>query len=353
MKTTTGESIYSQMINTKPGRKPAELVENESRLAVCPDMGGRIFAEVRGISMHRIDLNCVADPTCDFNNFGGGNFWPAPEGGKFGFNYEGDEWRVQPAINNQPFEIVSVNETSVELVKSVRLVNRMNVVVSALMRRRVHIIPLLDCFENYSLSGCVSYRTVDSFESIDDLPADKGLIAAWTLEQFDASETTTAFCVVKNPENAINFDYYDHPGERISYYEKGFTYRTDGGKPGQIGVKKTAAAELIGSYDPGRGVVCVRINESANEGTWFNIADNEQPQGPYSAADNYSIYNSDPDMMAYELETVGSAIVEDGFVKGSNLVSLTCFALFKEPGDTMDFAASLLGSPIAHYSPKA
>ncbi len=44
-------------------------------------------------------------------------------------------------------------------------------------------------------------------------------------------------------------DFYEHPGDRIAYFDKGFTYKTDGLKRGQIGIKKAAGASLIGFHD--------------------------------------------------------------------------------------------------------
>ncbi len=73
------------------------------RAVFAPDLGARVFCELDGLLLHRLDLENVREPNRPFNNFGGNNFWPAPEGGQFGFNYEGDTWRVQAAINNQPF----------------------------------------------------------------------------------------------------------------------------------------------------------------------------------------------------------------------------------------------------------
>ena len=80
---------------------------DKAACALCPDMGGRVFGEVGGISLHRIDLDAVRRPDQPFANFGGGNFWPAPEGGKFGFNYRGNEWYVQSCINATPFLVAS------------------------------------------------------------------------------------------------------------------------------------------------------------------------------------------------------------------------------------------------------
>ena len=75
-----------------------------------PALDGVMFAAPRhpytqGLirSIPRIDLAAVRQPDQPFNNFGGMNLWPAPEGGPFGFNYEGSRWYVQPAINVEPF----------------------------------------------------------------------------------------------------------------------------------------------------------------------------------------------------------------------------------------------------------
>ena len=98
-----------------------EFTQGPAKCVLCPDMGGRIFAGVCGISVHKIDLACVARPDRPFNNYGGGNSWPAPEGGKFAFNYRGNEWYVQECINKQPFEVVSHDEESAVILKRVVL----------------------------------------------------------------------------------------------------------------------------------------------------------------------------------------------------------------------------------------
>jgi len=149
------------------------------------------------------------------------------------------------------------------------------------------------------------------------------------------------FC--PNPQAAINFDFYDHPGDRIEYYENGFTYRADGKRKGQIGIESTAGAALIGFIDRSRNLICLRENLGPNEGKYFNIADNDQPQGPFSAADNYSIFNSDETMLAFELETIGAAKIYANRLEGSELISATAFAIFKNPVCLEEFLEKHLG----------
>lgn len=328
------ESSFKKLLDLK-GNCCIELEGNNSRIAVCPDLGGRVFAEICGMSVHRIDLENIADPSRDFNNYGGLNFWPAPEGGKFGFNYDGDAWRVQKCINNEPFQVAQVSSNSVKIEKQIALVNRFGTIMNVNMRRIVTL-SAGEC------GNCLSYKVDDSFDVIDGVSVDDGLIAAWTLEQFDASSDTVSYCKVDSPQSAINFDFYDDPRDRIEYGKTGFIYRTDGNATGQIGIKESSNAACIGFYDLSKKLLCTRKNLTSENGLYFNIADNDQPDGPFSAADNYSIYNSDTSMSFFELETVGSAIVCDGRVLGAKLSSETTFEVFDSTKEMESRIHSLL-----------
>jgi hypothetical protein len=340
------KSNYRHLIELKQDTA-IRFKEAHSEAALCPDMGGRVFVEIDGISPHRIDLETVRNPDKPFNNYGGGNVWPAPEGGKFGFNYRGDEWYVQPAINNQPFRIVSKEARSATVRKELKLTNRLGAVVETTMTRKFSLLGgVPDILKNNSVKCALSYETIDAFEVTNSVTVDQALLAAWTLEQFQATEATVSFAVVNNSPSAINFDFYDPPGQRITYYSKGFTYTTDGRCKGQIGIRKESQATRIGFYDLSRNLLCLRQKMNADVGLFFNIADNDQPQGPYSAADTYSIFNSDPDMAAFELETVGNADVENGLLKGSTLVSRTSFIIFENQKELESVISRILGGKL-------
>ena len=336
-------SKFQELLRIK---KSAVLVfQNEkAACALCPDMGGRVFGEVGGCSLHRIDLDTVHCPDQPFANFGGGNFWPAPEGGKFGLNYRLNEWYVQPCINAEPFLVGAHNDSAAVLQKQIALVNRAGTKVETRMQRAFRLIPQLPRgLQRYHLEGFLSYQTTDTFTVLNRVPVDAALLASWTLEQYEGTDQTISFCAVIHPEQAINFDFYEHPGERIAYAPQGFTYKTDAQCKGQIGIRQAAGARFIGFYDLSRRLVCLRENRSVAGGLYFNIADNDQPQGPTSAADNYSIFNSDADMGAFELETIGSAQVEEKKLKGSELISITTFAIFENLRDLQGFMDQTLG----------
>lgn len=335
---------YRELQKLKKGAL-LEIDGEDYQLCLAPDMGGRVFARVCNLPMHRIDLENAADPDRPFNNFGGGNFWPAPEGGKFAFNYGGGDWYVQRAINNQPFEVKSADKSSALIEKKIRLLNLAGTTIETRMQRKLTPSALPSLLRGCNLNGSLAYTTVDSFEVLNRVSPEEGLIASWTLEQFDATGDTVSFCLVDKPEGAINFDFYgEHPGDRIVYRKKGFTYQTDGLQKAQIGIRKDANPKMVGFFNLKQNILCVRQNLTKTDGVlYFNIADNSQPNGPFSAADSYSIFNSGTDMGIFELETIGGADVREGQLAGSRLTSLTAFAVFEKREDLEGLVREILG----------
>ncbi len=299
------------------------------RVVFAPDLGARVFCELDGRRLHRLDIENVRKSDRPFNNYGGNNFWPAPEGGQFGFNYRGNEWYVQPAINHEPFAIKTSTRTTAKAVKQVVLHNRFGTDLEVVMQREFGIDRVPEPIRSLEPAASIAYTVTDRLEVQNDITTEQALIACWTLEQFDASDQTIAFVKVNKPQQAINFDFYEHPQDRIRYGHNGFFYRVDGQKRGQIGIKKAAQAEYIGFYDLENKLLCIREIISQSGDLYFNMADNEQPRGPFSAADNFSIYNSDTDAGFFELETVSGAMVENHQLKGSQITSRTSFARFE------------------------
>lgn len=320
------------------------LASDGNRVVVAPDMGGRVFVEAGGLSVHRIHWPTVEQPDRPFNNFGGMNLWPAPEGGAFGFNYLGNEWRVQSAINNESFSVCRCRDSSVVLAKHATLINRRGTDVEVTISRDVRLVAPAPCLEGQPLAAVVAVETQDSMAVQNQVSSNEALIAAWNLEQFDATEETVAFVRVASPRNAVNFDFYEPPPfNLIAWYDAGFTFRVNGRQRGQIGLRHAARPELIGFYDATACLLCLKENTGPIEGLFFNIADNDQPSGVYSAADSYSIFNSDADMAAFELETVGPLILGDGRLLHSSLTSRSTYAVFPDVDSLRKFVQQLLG----------
>jgi hypothetical protein len=313
-----------------------------AKVFFAPELGARVFCELNGMSVHRLDIENVRKPDKPFNNYGGNNFWPAPEGGGMGFNYDGNTWRVQTAINNEPFLIKSSSKNSAVAQKRTILENRKGTHIEVRMQRTFAVDTIADVLRCKNHERCFAYTVEDTIEVLNKVKIEDALLACWTLEQFDASDTTFGFVKVKNPEKAINFDFYEDPREKITYKAGGFIYKTDGLKAGQIGVKTGSKAEFAGFYDLSKNLICIREIVEESKGIYFNIADNAQPDGPYSASDNFSIFNGSKEQGFFEIETIGAAMTEGDFLKRSKLKSRTSFVVFDSVAELKSVICEIL-----------
>lgn len=299
-----------------------ELRSGEGGVLVCPNLQGRIFCRIDNELIHRLDVAALESPSpTEFNNLGGNSLWPAPEGGRFAFNYlpGSDRWLVQEGIAETRAKVVVQEQNKVIVEKRIPLTNRKGVKIRVVFRRAV-LVPTAPLPKGYDLAG-VSYRTEDTFEPTGSYSLENVLLAPWSLEQFRGAEGVVAFCKVPQPETAINFDFYTHPGERIRYGEGFFTFALGGEARHQIGVKMASAPQLLGALDYNCSLLILRQTRK-EEGLYFNIADNEQADGPYSAADMYSVFNGGA-LEFFELETIGAMQAGGGRLAPSTLVSET------------------------------
>ena len=304
----------------------ARLVElgcDKGSVLIAPALNGRLFCQLDGELVHRLDAAAMQSPSREgYDNLGGNSLWPAPEGGAFAFNYppDSDAWYVQEGISKAIPSVVLDGPNRALIEKRIALTNRKGVCIDTEYRRRVFLSDISSQLDGYSLHG-MCYETEDAFELQGKYPADNILLAPWSLEQFPGAEGIIAFGSTANEEDALNLDFYADPGDRIERCPGGFTFRLGGSERHQIGVKVKANPKCIGALDLGRSLLILR-KARAQDGLYFNIADNEQPTGPFSTADLYSIFNGG-DLGFFELETIGSMQTADGLLCGSVLHSQT------------------------------
>ena len=300
-----------------------ELDGGDGGVLVCPGLQGRIFCRIENELVHRLDVVALVSPSrTSFNNLGGNSLWPAPEGGPFGFNYlpGSNDWVVQEGIAEVPALVTHREAAKAVLEKQINLVNRRGVAIAMTCRRVVSVPGTEGSPNGFDLAG-LTYRTEDTFELSGSHRPEEVLLAPWSLEQFPGAEGVTAFCKVNAPKDAINDDFYGSPEERIAYGKNFFTFALGGEARQQIGVRTASAPELIGAIDSGRSILMLR-KTAPQDGVYFNIADNDQPRGPYSASDLYSIFNGG-ELNFFELETIGAMRLAGGTLAPSTLVSET------------------------------
>jgi hypothetical protein len=300
-----------------------ELNCGRGSVLLPPLLGGRIFCQLDGELVHRLDGTALRNPSAtEYDNLGGNSLWPAPEGGAFGFNYPpgGDAWMVQDGIAKAVPTITCDGRNAARVEKRIVLTNRKGVNVDLDYRRVVSVPDRLDLPAGYALEG-MCYNTEDIFEPRGEHSADDVLLAPWSLEQFPGSDGIVAFGKTAGSEDAINCDFYGDPGDRLARRAGRFTFMLGGEARHQIGVRVQSRPQFIGALDAARSLLILRKTE-AGQGVYFNIADNEQPDGPFSAADLYSIFNGG-ELGFFELETIGAMRVVEGRVSASALSSET------------------------------
>lgn len=300
-----------------------ELSSERGSVLMPPRLNGRIFCHLDGEIIHRLDTNALLNPSrTEYNNLGGNSLWPAPEGGDFAFNYRPNTnaWYVQEGIADAIPSVRLTSDGGAVVEKSITLTNRKGAEIDLIYRREISLLPQDPAWEKYGLVG-LAYDTIDIWEPVGDYSQDDVLIAPWSLEQFPGAEGIIAFGRYAIGENAINRNFYGDPGVRIDQRAGQFTFRLGGIERHQIGVRVESKPQFIGALDPSRRILLIRQTE-LQDALYFDIADNEQVDGPFSTADSYSIFNGG-ELGFFELETIGGMCVENGRIATSALPSQT------------------------------
>lgn len=301
-----------------------------AELAVSPRFQGRIFGALEGRLTHQLlpDL-LAAPPGGAFKNIGGNSLWPAPEGGPLAFNYppDGGNWYVQEGIADAPTRLTHRGEHEVAVEKQITLVNRMGTRADITFRRTVEL--LGDASEASPGPAQLHYRTLDELVPRSAHTPESLLLSAWSLEQFAGGEGVLAFADADDPVNVLNADFYGAlsvppriEGSRV-WLTLGGTDRW------QVGFRVDSGPRRIGALDTANGRLIIR-RTPRQEGRYFNIADNDQPRGPWSAADQYSVFNGG-ELGFYELETIAPMAFINGNVGPSRLESETWIYQGPEP----------------------
>ena len=299
------------------------LDSGSGKICVAPGLQGRIFCCLGNEMIHKFDDGLAANPhATEFNNIGGNSLWPAPEGGNFAFNYPpGGGWMVQPGINSACPKVVFRDKNSTIVRKDITLENRKGVSAGIRFTRQINVKDISGILTCYGLEGA-AYSSEDSLELLDARAQSDFIISAWSLEQFPLNDGIIAFGrTAQAAEGCANDDFYGSAAARLAYDSNLFRFKLGGTDRLQIGIKAAYKPEFIGSYDKQRLLLIIR-KTVLQDGVYFNIADNDQKNGAFSAADAYSVFNGGA-LGFYELETIAPMQVENGMVKGSRLPSET------------------------------
>ena len=305
--------------------------DGRAQVAVVPAWQGRVMTSTdggaAGPSYGWINRTLIASRKLvpHMNPFGGEDrFWLGPEGGQFaiffakGDPFDRDHWQTPPAIDTEPFDVVSRDAASVRFSRRFTLANWSGTRFDVGVERDIRLLSTADVWRNLRVAQAPAGVTAVAFESVNRVTnrgasawtEQAGLLSIWILGMFEASPEMTVVIPIRDAGAAprVNDDYFGKvPAARLTTDARTVFFRADGRYRSKIGVGPSRALPVMGSYDPRAGVLTiVQYTLPAGASRYVNSQWKRQEQ-PF-AGDVINSYSDDGQMGSfYELESSSPA----------------------------------------------
>jgi hypothetical protein len=260
------------------------LQEGEAIVAVSPTLQGRVMTSsangFSGKSFGWINYDFYengGEISSQFHPYGGEErFWLGPEGGQFslffspGSEFEFEHWKVPPAIDTDPFELVRSGPTEAHFRKQMELINFTGTRLNIGVERTVTLLgndavsQLLGVSVPESI-GSVGFTTDNTITNNNDFPwtRETGTISIWILSMLNASPECTVVAPYRQGPEAelgpiVTDDYFNRPGEdRLKAHDGVIYFKADSQFRSKIGLSPRRALPFCGSYDPASGTLTI------------------------------------------------------------------------------------------------
>jgi hypothetical protein len=326
---------------------PAIVLEGRNRggrILCAPTLVGRVLTSSfdgphgEGLGWVGVDAILKGPVNSVMNNFGGEErFWVGPEGSQFGLHFDGQEqtfsnYRVPPAMNSQPYEVLKFSRKAdfVVMRSRMQLRNAVGTEFDLEVTRTIKIAD--DCPYRMGLSDRVEFvgfqsETVVRNVSEHPIRRETGALAGWTPGLFPNGPNTAVVVPFRvHPETgqgeAIRQDYIkdfcvsgEMPPRSWRIADEYVLLRTDGEVRTKVGIGKRHATNRLGSLDVENGLLTLVTFDLYPEMDyvapyWRHLSERELFDG-----EAVSVYIDGPDENGrragefYELETLSPALV--------------------------------------------
>lgn len=265
--------------------------------------------------------------------FGGEDrFWLGPEGGQYalffqpGDKFEFSDWQTPPAIDTEPFEVVSKSATRASFRHQAELMNFSGTVFKMGIERTVTLLDMKAVSEELGVKLPVGLRTV-AYETDNRITnagekawaPESGLPSIWILGMYNPSpRTTVVIPFVEGRENKlgpkVNDSYFGKvPPDYLRVEDDRLFFKGDGTLRSKIGITPQRSKGIAGSYDAEGQVLNIVTYNVQDAPSGFVNSMWEHQKEPY-AGDVINSYNdgppepgADPLGPFYELETSSPA----------------------------------------------
>ena len=316
-----------EFLNTKDS---IILLQNgDAAIAISPKYQGRVFTSTANGSSGRSfgwvnQKAFVGAPDPHMNAYGGENrIWLGPEGGKFSLFFpKGAEmvfknWKTPAPFDTEPWELRARSDSSVELEKTMELVNYQGITLRLEVNRKISLIS--NIFSYLRIPGtdgvsAVGYETENQLKNTGSTEWNEqtGMPCIWILDMFNPSDQSTIIIPYQGSAKPATTDYFGEiPADRIRYKNNLLFFKADGKHRGKLGIHPAAATPVECSYDSLHGVFTVTRFDMDNQSPYLN-QEWKISKPPFSG-DAVNAYNDGPLEGGgqlgpfYELESVSPA----------------------------------------------
>jgi len=350
--------------------------DSRSQVLISADYQGRVMTATLdgpdGYSLGWINHDLIRSGEIQehINAYGGEDrFWLGPEGGQFSLFFKPDvpfdfeHWKTPKEIDTEPFDLISVNDTSARFKKEMTLMNYSGIQFKLLVNRNVKLLIQSEIERILGVSidhnmPFVGVETENSITNTGEFPwtEETGMLSVWILGMLNPSPETTI--IIPFREGAkdklgkiVNDEYFGKvPADRLIIDEGVLYFKGDGKYRSKIGLTPLRAKPVVGSYDGERNVLTV-VQFTLPEGRTEYVNSMWELQDDPFSGDAVNSYNDGPledgSQMGpfYELESSSPAA---NLAPGETLVHYHRTIHFKGDEEDLDpIAKALFGVSIA------
>lgn len=287
--------------------------DNKQQVAISGKYQGRIMTSTAegpyGSSYGWINYDLLAKDTVlpHMTPVGGEErFWLGPEGGPFalyfppGVPYEFQHWQVPPAIDTEPFRLVTSDSASATFQRDMDLTNHQGTTLKIGVERTIRLLSRQDGQQALSMEippeleyvGISSENTItnrgqNAWDSLSGMPS------IWILSMLKPGPKTTVGIPLANTQDRVNINdaYFGKiPADRLRIKGQMVYFKADGLARGKIGIPPRHATSVAASYDELEKVLTIaQITLPKSQAPYVNSQWADQPD-PFNG-DVINAYN--------------------------------------------------------------
>ena len=254
--------------------------DGAAQVAVVPAWQGRVMTSsaggAAGLSFGWVNRELISSRKVQphINVFGGEDrFWLGPEGGQFsvffakGAAFDLDHWFTPPAVDTEPFKVVSQAADRVHCQRAFGLTNYSGTAFALQVDREVRLVNVAEALAAMGVrragGKAVAFESINTVKNTGATAwkKDTGLLSIWILGMFNASPATTIVVPFRKGSEAelgpvVNDTYFGKvPADRLVVKEGVIYFAADANCRGKIGVPPRRAKPVMGSYDAANHVL--------------------------------------------------------------------------------------------------